>query len=193
MQSMTPWEIGGIVFGLAVYVVAWFRGGRPERIGAGVLLVTFLTSYLIMDWEIGGFFWASMVQDCVRLLIFGWLCFRSDRWWPLVVTAAYGLAVLAHSLRLVDPGFSQVALASSYIGLGYVIDLALLLGVLERRLAGEAPAAPAAWAKAARAKATRGDGTSYPPDKAGPSAPTAAASKEIGRGAGCDPAEARSR
>ena len=193
MQSMTPWQMAGIAFGLAVYVLAWFRGGRPERLGAGVFVVTFVVSAIIFDWEIGGFFWAALVLDCARLVIFGWLCFRYDRWWLLVVTAAVGLTVLAHALRLLDPGFSQVALASSAVGLGYVIDLALLLGVWERRLAGEPPAGPAAWAAAARIKAMRRDGTACPPDTAGRSATTAVASKDLGRGAGCEPAEARSR
>lgn len=171
-QPVTPWQISGIVVGLAVYVVAWFRGGRPERIGAGALLVTFVVSCIILDWEIGGFFWAAMVLDCVRLLIFGWLAFRSNRWWPLVVTAALGLMVLAHSIRLLDPGLSQLALASAAVGLGYVIDLALLLGVWERRLAGETPARPAAWANADRVTARRRLRPASPPGQpAGSGAP----------------------
>ena len=154
---MTPWQVGGLLFGFVAYAVAWAWGGRPERLGAGVLLFACLLSSLSYRWEIGGLYLAAMAQDSVRLLIFGWLCFRSDRWWPLVTTAALGLMVLMYVIRLLDPAFSHFAMASGHVGLGYLIDLALLLGVCERWLAGEPPAGPAAWAKAARATAARRD------------------------------------
>ena len=157
-HHMTPWQVGGLLFGFVAYAVAWAWGGRPERLGAGVLLFACLLSSLSYRWEIGGLYLAAMAQDSVRLLIFGWLCFRSDRWWPLVTTAALGLMVLMYVIRLLDPAFSHFAMASGHVGLGYLIDLALLLGVWERRLAGEPPAGPAAWAAADRATAVRRNG-----------------------------------
>jgi len=152
---VTPWQIVGLWLGLIVYPIVWIRGGRPERLGAGVLLFGYALSSLTFEWKVGGFHLAAMIEDCLLLLVFGWLCMRSDRWWPLVTTASMGLIVLTHVVKLLDPGFSQYAAVSARIGLGYLIDLALLLGVWERRLAGEPPAGPAAWADAARATTAR--------------------------------------
>ncbi|MDQ7813907.1 MAG: hypothetical protein RDU12_14470 [Brevundimonas sp.] len=152
---MTPWQTCGIAFGFLAYAVAWVWGGRLERFGAGVLLFSCLLAFLTYQWEVGGHYPVAMALDSVRLLVFGWLCFRLDRWWPFVVTAAIGLMVMGYVLRLLDPTFSHLAMASAHIGLGYLIDLALLLGVFERWLAGEPAAGPAAWAKADRATEAR--------------------------------------
>lgn len=146
---MTAWQFSGVAFGLVAYAVAWIWGGRPERIAAGVLIVVCLLSAITFRWQVGGFHLASLLLDIGRLLIFGWLCLRSDRWWLFVLTAGIALMVLVQSARLFDPSVSQYAVASADVGLGYLIDLALLLGAYERRLAGEPPAGRAAWAKAA--------------------------------------------
>lgn len=152
---MTSWQFSGLAFGLLAYAAAWVWGGRPERFGAAVLLLVCLISGIVFTWQIGGFHLASLLLDIGRLLIFGWLCLRSDRWWPLVVTACVGLMVFVQSARLFDPSISQFAAASADVGLGYLVDLALLLGVWERRLAGEPPAGTAAWAKAVRTTVAR--------------------------------------
>ena len=60
-----------------------------------------------------------------------------------------------HPLVTAWRGFVEDAVATAGVGLGYLIDLALLLGVLESRLAGEPPAARAAWAHAKRVTAAR--------------------------------------
>lgn len=152
---MTPWQIGGIVFGMAAYVAAWGWGGRPERLAVGVMLVVVLVSSSTYTWQVDGFRLASMALDLARFLVFGWMCFRFDRWWLFPVTAALALTVFLHGARLLDPTLTQYALASAHVGLGYLIDLALLLSVWERWLAGERAAGPVAWAKAARTTGAR--------------------------------------
>ena len=151
---MTPWQIAGIAFGLVVYPLAWFWGGRPERLGAGVLLFSCLLS--MATFYRGNL--ASMLLDGGSLLIFGWLCFRSDRWWPFVAAASGVLTALLYVIMVRDPAFSQYALVSAQIGLEFLIDLALLLGVCERALAGKPPAGPGAWIAANRATAARPGG-----------------------------------
>lgn len=148
---MTPWQISGIAFGLAVYPLAWFRGGRQERLGAGVLLFSCLLSMATYYRPIP----AAMALDGASLLFFGWLCFRSDRWWPFLATAAGALAALLYVVKMLDPGFSPYALGSALIGLEFLIDLALLLGVWERGLAGERPAGSGAWLRAERLTTSR--------------------------------------
>lgn len=166
---MTLWQISGIAFGLAVYPIAWFRGGRQERFGAGVLLLSCLLSMAAFYREN----WVSMGLEGVTLSIFGWLCFRSNRWWPFLATAASALTALLFVIKFLDAGFSQYALVSAFIGLEFLIDLALLLGIWERWLAGEPAAGSAAWLKAARATAARrrGRASTAPPSPGPPFAP----------------------
>lgn len=152
---MTPWQFGGIAFGLVAYAVAWVWGGRPERLAAGILLSYCLLSPMTYKWHVDGVYQISIAEDITRLLIFGWMCLRADRWWPFVITAAIALMVLVYVIQLLNPAVTQYAAASAQIGLGYVVDLTLLLSVFERRLAGEPPAGPAAWAAADRATAVR--------------------------------------
>ena len=152
---MTPWQSGGLAFGFVVYAIAWLRGGQPERLGAGVLLFGGLLAGPANAWEIGGVYPAWVALDGAILLLFVWLCFRAERWWPMVAASAYGMIVLSQGIRLMDPTFSHYAMVSAHIGLGYVVDVALLVGVWERWLAGEPAAGPAAWAKAARLTAAR--------------------------------------
>lgn len=153
---MTAWQIFGIAFGLAVYPIAWFRGGQQERFGAGVLLLSCLLSMAAFYREN----WVSMALEGVSLSIFGWMCFRLNRWWPFLATAAGVLTGVLFVIKMLDPGFSQYALVSAFIGLEFLTDLSLLLGVWERGLAGERPAGPAAWLKAERASAARRPGRS---------------------------------
>lgn len=152
---MTVWQVSGILFGLVAYAVAWGWGGRPERLAVGIMVVIIMLSSLTYTWQVDGFRLAAMAVDCTRLLVFGWLCFRFDRWWLFIVTGALALIVFLHLARLLDPSITQYALASAHVGLGYLIDLALLLSVWERWLAGERAAGPDAWARAARATAAR--------------------------------------
>ena len=152
---MTIWNFVGIWFGLGAYAVAWTWGGRAERFAAGLSLLYCLCSSMTYTWEVGGFHLASFIENCVRLLIFGWLCFRSNRWWLFVMTVAIALKVLVVVIALFHPALSAVEAMSAEVGLGYLVDLTLLLSPLERRLAGEAPAGSAAWAAAKVATAAR--------------------------------------
>lgn len=123
--------------GLAAYVVAWLKGGHPERFGVAALLINYALSSLTFRWRIGDFYWASAVEDLVLLSLMGWLALRSARWWPIIVAAALALTMVVHGLTILAPLLSSYAAASAHIGLWMVIDTALLFGVLERWLAGE--------------------------------------------------------
>ena len=166
-MTPTSWQVAGMVLGMVAYPVAWFWGGRPERLASGVLLFAFLLSSLTYRWDVGEIYWIAMAQDCVRLLVFGWMCLRFDRWWPFVITAALGQMIFVYAAQLMYPAVTQYAVASAHVGLGYLIDLALLLSVSERWLAGDPPAGPAAWARAERATAAS-RGRRSPSRRAGP-------------------------
>ncbi len=152
---MTVWQIAGTWFSLMVYAIAWFRGGRPERFGAAVLILDGLLSIVLFRWGVSGVYPNAMIKESLWLLLIGGLAFRSDRWWPIVMTAAICLIILTYGLRLMDPSLSLYAAMSAHVGLDYLIDLTLLFGVLERWLAGEQPGGRAAWAAAERAAARK--------------------------------------
>lgn len=153
---MTVWQLAGTWFALIVYAIAWFRGGPPERFGAAVLILDESVSLVLVRWGFSGSVYPNaMVIECVWLLFIGVLAFRSGRWWPLVMTAALCLIVLTYLLKLTDTSLSLYAAMSAHVGLDYLIDLTLLLGVVERWLAGKPAAGPAAWARADRITAAR--------------------------------------
>lgn len=151
---MTIWGVAGMWSGFLVYAVAWLHGGRAERFGAAMLILHCMGTVITFKWVIGGLHLPRMTLDYVRLLVFVWFCFRSDRWWPFVVVAASTMLGFLHLATLLNPAFFMAA-ASAEVGLGYLTDLALLSGVLERIMAGEAPAGHAAWARAVVATAGR--------------------------------------
>jgi len=152
---VTSWQVSGILIGMVAYVAAWVRGGRPERLAVGILVFYGLLSSFIYKWNLDSSGLLAMALNSARLLAFGWLCFRFDRWWPYVITAALVLMVFVHMAKLLDPSVSQYTLASAAVGLGYLIDLVLLLSICERWLSGEPPAGPAAWARAGWIRANR--------------------------------------
>jgi len=152
---MTIWIVVSVVLGMAAYAVAWFGGGRTERFAAAVMLLHFGVAAMsvIYGWERHGFQLPRLIDDYIRLLIFAWLCFRSNRWWPFVMLATLGLMAVVDIVGLLDPTLSRRDLASAMVGLGYLVDLTLMLSVCERMLAGEPPASRAAWARANAATA----------------------------------------
>ncbi|GAA0869655.1 hypothetical protein GCM10009116_14910 [Brevundimonas basaltis] len=170
---MTVWQQAEILFGLIVYTVVWMRGGPPERLAVGVLLIHNLTSFVTWRWEIEASYTASMIRESVSLLIFGGLWFRSNRWWPAVMAAATCLLLLTYALWMLHAAVAHFAVASARVGLWFLIDLVLLLSVFERWVAGEPPAGSAAWAKAARATAAkrRAASPTAPPTPPRPSVP----------------------
>jgi hypothetical protein len=156
---MTIWMAVSFWLGMVAYPVAWLCGGHAERFAAAVMLAVcvIITLNFFLPLDVGDRHLPGRIADCVRLLIFGWLCFRSDRWWPFLTTATLGLMVVADVVGWLGPGVSQWGVSSAKIGLGYLADLSLLLGVWEHRLAGEEPAGRAAWARASMATIARRD------------------------------------
>lgn len=141
---MTVFIAASQVAAFFAIIVGWLRGGHPERFGAAVMLLSYFSSSQIYTWHIGNFFWATAVKALVLVLIFGWLALRTDRWWPLLTTAALALAVLVHGLTLAIPELPTDTAKSALVGLWIVIYLTVLGGAMERRLAGEKPVSGAA-------------------------------------------------
>ena len=123
----------------AAMIVGWMRGGHPERFGVAVILSSYLALGPLQRWTIGDIYVDSMIESTLVLLFLGWLALRSNRWWPFVATAAMALVVVVHICTIVTD-ISWAAAVSARVGLDLLLYVALLAGVAERWMAGEAPA-----------------------------------------------------
>jgi hypothetical protein len=90
---------------LAVGAYVLWRGRTPERAGLAIILIGSLlsgaTAHYDALWQSGetGIF----LVDGIVLLAFGIVLARSDRFWPLWVTAFQIIAVVTHLARFVSP------------------------------------------------------------------------------------------
>ena len=126
-----------MIVSLAVPVACWTWGGRAERLGAGLALWIHF-AFAHHAWMIGDVYVDSTIEDIFSVVAFGWLIFRSDRWWPYVATTGCILSLLVHVLTMVTD-ISWDAAVSARVGLGYLFYAGLLLGVAGRGRAGEEP------------------------------------------------------
>ena len=154
MTIWTTWALVEMGVGVAAYAVAWFWGGRTERFAAAVMLLVFAVQIIsaVYGWDE---YPPRRIADYVRVLIFGWLCLRSNRWWPFLVAGSLGLSAVVDVVVLFNPDISPNGAISAKIGLAYLFDLTLLLSFCERWLAGEPPASRAAWVRADIATSAR--------------------------------------
>lgn len=139
LPGIPPFVLALAVISLVTPVICWAWGGRPERYGAGLALWTNL-AFTSPTWLIGDVYVDSFIEDMIEAAGFGWLAFRSNRWWPFVATIAAVFALLVHVLTMVTD-ISWDAAVSARVGLGLLLYVALTAGALERWLAGEPSAA----------------------------------------------------
>jgi DNA repair protein RadC len=115
---------------LAALTAALSRGGRPERIGAGLLFFAAIVTpmaqrHLFTQVETG--------IAAVDLLLFGallWLALASSRRWPVYAAAFQGLGVLTHLARFNAGPVNGDAYAHMLVGWSYLVTLSLLFGAL---------------------------------------------------------------
>ena len=82
------------------------RGGGVERVGGATMFVGCVLTFMLnspLSVRYASVETAILIVDAVMLLIFAALALRTDRYWPLWVTALQLLVVLAHLARLADP------------------------------------------------------------------------------------------
>lgn len=121
-------------------VLAWLKGGHPERLGAVALLAAFGFSAILPEpVRIGDLIVNDAVNDLALAIFFSWLALRRERWWPLFVASVMILTVLVHVVTFLVPTLGEYENVSARIGLGIALGLGLIAGVGERWLAGERP------------------------------------------------------
>jgi hypothetical protein len=131
-------------FLIAYYVLSWaaigalwLKGGRPERLTAGLMVLVFPVSYFLHPLRMGPVMVGDAALDIAMTVFFAWLALTRERWWPLVMTGTMVLTLLVHAAMLLMPHLDTYSDISARIGLGILSSLILLAGAGERWLAGE--------------------------------------------------------
>lgn len=154
---MTPFQIFYLVLSLTVFALAWMRGGHTERAGVAILVCAYVVSLVAQYIHLNGFRIAEAAIDLLVLAGFGWLAMRRDRWWTLAATALATLVMVAHAMTFLTPDLQPQQIRADIAarwGIGALVVLCLGAGVLERWMAGEAPASRLADWKPRRARTT---------------------------------------
>lgn len=127
----TPRQIFADLFALITCGYAIWRGGVPERIGGGALLVGWLLSPLVTRtaaWDAPQY--GILVVDLTLLGIFMALAFRSGRWWPIFAAGVQLVGVLSHLVLIIQPSFLPRAYYALIAAGGYLLALIIVMGAL---------------------------------------------------------------
>jgi len=151
---MAPFQLFFLLVSLAVFAVAWLRGGHTERAGVAIFVLAYFTSLLTHTITLNGFRLGEAVVDLAMFGALVWLALRRDRWWTLAAAAFAGLTMVAHVLIFVTPDLQESHIRADVAarwGIGVLMVLCLGAGVVERWMAGEAPVSrEARWTRPRR-------------------------------------------
>lgn len=146
---MTPAQTGLLFFTMATLLIAWTKGGHPERFGACAILVWMTALILAPAWldhvMLGKIPLFDIALEAVLLAVFVRMAMTGARWWPFAASAVATLSVLVYLALVLAPEFDRRAEISAHVGLAAALNLALLAGVGERWLAGERPVSEGRW------------------------------------------------
>jgi hypothetical protein len=88
----------------AVFVYALRRGAWAERLAAGSIIANAYLTVLVdrpLAYRFKGLETPVLLVDLALLLVLLFISLRSDKFWPLWLTAMHALAILAHLSPLV--------------------------------------------------------------------------------------------
>lgn len=81
----------GVGVTLVVVGLAFLKGDEPERVGGGACALGLLASLLLQDdSRLTGPQWGLMGVDCVMLVVYAAIAWRSRRPWPVWATGLQG-------------------------------------------------------------------------------------------------------
>lgn len=153
---MTPVQTGALYITMATILIAWIKGGHPERLGACAILIWMATSIATPAWlddvMVGDVPLFEVARELALLVVFVRMALKGGRWWPFNASAVMVLSVLVYLARAFLPDLDRRAEISAHVGLIVALDIVMLVGVGERWLAGERPVSAAYW----RGRTSRG-------------------------------------
>jgi len=135
-------EYVGMSIMLLAGLFALAKGGKPERIGAGTMLVAWFLSILAqMITGYDAMQWPVLIIDVVVLAIFVALVWKSPRSWPVWASGLQLLAVASHVMVLLQmkptiSAFYTVVNMTAY-GIMLAITIGAILAWQERRAIGQ--------------------------------------------------------
>lgn len=113
---------------IATCILAIWRGGDEERLGAGSILAAWALSMVAYRWQGGQLEWGIAIVDVALLVALGWLALRSARYWPIFAAGFHLLALATHLARGLDTGVSGWAYITAEIIWGYLVVFAIAYG-----------------------------------------------------------------
>ena len=129
---MTPFQTFYLVLSLVVFALAWTRGGHTERAGVAILVCAYVVSLVAQFIHLNGF----RIAEATALAV---------------------LVMAAHAVTFLTPELTAQQIRADVAarwGIGVLVILSLAAGVVERWMAGEAPASRLADWKPRRTRAT---------------------------------------
>jgi hypothetical protein len=122
-----------LLFGSAY---ALWRGGAPERLGAGIILAGVVASALVASgashrWNSVEF--GLLLVDATVLVAFIALLVRANRLWPILMTSLLTLQVAGHFLKGMDPHLYPFLYWMTSSLWGYLMVVVLIAGTYLHR------------------------------------------------------------
>lgn len=119
----------GLVFVILATGFAFWRGGRPERVCAVVMLTAWIVCpYLTRTGDWMDPQWSLLGVDLALLALLLWYALRGDRYWPMAAAAMHGLGLVIHFAITIDPRIHPWAYMTATGVWSYLTVLALAAG-----------------------------------------------------------------
>lgn len=110
---------------------SFMRGGAPERVGAAIIAIGSVLTYVAMSNPATNYRSVeadAFVVDLACLVAFLILALRAERFWPLWITALQIIGIAGHAVKLADPGTIRQAYAFALAFWSYPMLLLIVLG-----------------------------------------------------------------
>lgn len=129
-----PFALLALTIGLS-----FWKGGAPEKAGAGVLLAMFafqFITYPIFERSRVELEPLALTSDLIGLTGFGAIAIRARRWWPIVAASLQLLSVFSHFARHIESDIIERSYAVMSATPTVTILLPLMMGTVmhQRRL-----------------------------------------------------------
>lgn len=144
LEFYTATHVAGIPLNMLTYglllagcwAYALSRGGAPERIGATIMVASFIPSAATVSSPVVSFKSLEtgvLTIDVLCLTAFVALAIRAERFWPFWVAALQLLTVGAHGVKLVDPDMLRRAYAFLIVVWSYPMIAIIIAGTARHR------------------------------------------------------------
>lgn len=122
--------VEGSIF-VAGCAFAFWKGGRPERIVSGAMLLELLADFGVQRvQQLEGPHYVALALDFGVLAAVLFVAFSTNLRWPLLASALQILSVLSYITRVIDPSIHSWAYVTVSITLGYALMATVIYGAI---------------------------------------------------------------